>query len=182
MEKKSNTNIGQRRKRAIKLGEELGIVLAEQYRDIAQGYVDGSTLSQLVELNSDRIEGLELPSGNNYDREADNNGRVAGAAIRKCLELCLDSKTLRRIGRKHIEDTAYDRSLSGVTARGQMPYENGKFIIIGDKMYNEIEYVHFLRDRKRPISWACVVELASSAFYPRTVKGISAAYSRWREK
>jgi hypothetical protein len=158
MARNLDTNLHQRRKRAIRFGEELGKALT-QFSDIAEDYVAGASLSELA---SSEVILARLESCSSYDRNEDLNNRVAGVAIRKCLELSLGSERLREIGREHMEDTAYDRGMEGVVARGHVPYANGKFIILGNRICNEIGYIDFLRGSKQ--SWETIVRLLKAPF------------------
>ncbi|MFA5258622.1 MAG: hypothetical protein WC979_09710 [Candidatus Pacearchaeota archaeon] len=177
---KKNIELSERRTRAIKFADELGRELAFRYQDITQNYVAGKTLPELAELNLDRLEKLTLESGSLYKREEDLDKRVARVAIRNCLELTLSPEELKKIGRKHMKDTAYTRSMEGLTARGFIPYDNGKFIVIGNQVHSEIEYIDFLK--KTGTNWDQIKLLVSSAFYPRTKSSVRAAYSRYKLK
>jgi len=172
--------VERRRKRAIKFAEELGEILADDFLDYANSYASGTTLPQLIEANLNRLESLEVPSGSKYNREKDPDYRVAGAALRYGLTILLGEEEMRRLGQRHILDTAYSRSMQGLFARGQVPYINGKYVEIEGIKYNEIEYIHLLK--QKGCSWEEILKMVNSDFYPRSLKGIQAAYSRWKKK
>lgn len=175
----NDDNLTQKRLRGRRYGEALGEELHKLYPGVSLGYLYNS-LSTLTNGSIKLLESLLLADFPRYDGKLDPNKRVASLAVRTCISRFYSISEIEQLGKEHTYYTSQERSTKGVSARGYTPYINGKRILIDDKKLSEMEYIHYLRNKGK--SWEEVVKKLSVDFYKRSIKGASAAYSRWRKK
>ncbi|MBD3253162.1 hypothetical protein GF386_05495 [Candidatus Pacearchaeota archaeon] len=174
-------NVERRRLRARRFAEELGNHLADVCPDIGRELYDGATIAGLVKNHLNDLEGLKLESGARYNRNLDSGHWIARIAVRRALSHFLSDDELDEIGKRNMLETAVERGVEGVRARGDIPYDNGKTVVIDGRKYGEMEYAHYLRCHGH--SWDAITAFVNGEFNAdRNPRSLSQAYHRWLDK